>query len=225
MSKEHGKVLVRCPSDWWLLWRRLEVVGTSILKKRGIGEDDIGDILSDWINRLYSNSSYPVVNVYGYAIRALFWTLADWGKSQQKLEQPVDISEVEDYLISDCKAPEDALLLREREQASARILRYLRDYTILSGNLSDAILIDTLWSVLQEDPTLSIFGCCRIAAERLGMHPRSVYSRFLRLCIKLRKQFSKSARLGSVIYDDLVLIDLIDYTAAGMAISQPKAAA
>lgn len=224
MSREHGQVLVRCPSDWWLLWPQLELMAKGILVKKGVGENDMGDIIGDWRDNLYSRSSFPVKHAFGYAKKVLFSALSDWAKRQKKYRELFDISDFEEELPSDIEVPEEVIMHHEQGIANFRIVQYMRAIIVLNGELLDVKIIDTMWAVWKEDSTLCISECCKIVAERLHLSEHTIYRRFLRLCKKLRTQL-RSARLENRLYDDMNLLGLGDYTAAGMAISQQKTAA
>lgn len=225
MSKEYGNVLVRCLGDWWQLWPRLEAMAKSILRKKGVDENDIGDIIGDWRNKLFCHSSK--YDAFSYAAKALDRTFVHWKKRKNtfgKFGPLEDFSDFEEEVPSGTEIPEEVIIYREQGGANSRVMQYVRAITILNGDLLDVKIIDTMQAVWEEDITLSVFACCKIAAERLHLSVYTVYRRFLRLCKKMRTQLL-SAGLENRLYDDMNLLGLVEYTAAGMAISQPKAAA
>jgi hypothetical protein len=214
---EDTKITVLCLNDWELLFPRLEKMAAGFLKKKGVGEHDIGDVTSEWLEKLYRYSRYPISDALGYAAKALSHTYITWGKkhTRDNCENIVDINDISEEMPSVDMTPLDLVLDRERNIAMMRILNIMIDYTILNGRTSDACLINTLLSVMREENSDCIFSCCRIAAEKMRRNPRSVYRRFCRLREELRRNLQQSASFTTRLNDDLYLIGLADYSLSG----------
>lgn len=157
---------VLCRDDWEMLFVRLRKIAAGYLKKRGVAEQDIEDIVSEWLKRLCLYSKYPVHDGISYAINALSWAHINWGKKHTKEnnKQEVDSDKVSEDIPSDDMTPLDLVLDTERSIAMIRVMNLLVDYYSLNGNLSNARLLYIILSVMREDSTLGIIGCCLIIA-------------------------------------------------------------